>query len=74
MPAVADSLAGRIETLTLLPLAQSEIRGTSTNWLDSAFAGQLPETATFLPGDDLVNTVLRGGYPEAVARAMITIR
>lgn len=69
MPAVADSLAGRMETLTLLPLAQSEIRGTATNWLDSVFAGELPETATAVTGDDLVNTVLRGGYPEAVARA-----
>ncbi len=69
MPAVADSLAGRMETLTLLPLAQSEIRGTATNWLDSVFAGELPETATAVTGDDLVNTVLRGGYPEAVVRA-----
>jgi uncharacterized protein len=69
MPTVADSLAGRMETLTLLPLSQSELHGTSVNWLDRTFAGQLPETATTLLGGDLVDAVLRGGYPEAVSRA-----
>lgn len=37
MPTVADSLAGRMETLTLLPLSQSELHGTSVNWLDRTF-------------------------------------
>jgi uncharacterized protein len=69
MPTVADSLAGRMETLTLLPLSQSELHGTSVNWLDRAFAGQLPEAAIPLLGSDLVEAVLRGGYPEAVSRA-----
>ena len=41
MPAVADSLAGRMETLALLPLSQSEIRRNSGNWIDTAFAGSL---------------------------------
>ncbi|MFO7713143.1 ATP-binding protein [Desulfosarcina sp.] len=69
MPAVADSLAGRIETLTLLPLSQSEMHGSSVNWLDRVFSGPLPEVATPFVGGDLVETVLRGGYPEAVARS-----
>jgi len=69
LPTVADSLAGRMETLTLLPLSQSEIRGTSANWLDLAFAGHLPQPSTLVVGDTLVDTVLRGGYPEAVSRA-----
>lgn len=69
MPTVADSLAGRMETLTLLPLSQSELYGSSTNWLDCAFAGQLPKTTTSLVGVDLVEAVLRGGYPEAVSRS-----
>ena len=29
LPTVADSLAGRMETLTLLPLSQSEMQGTT---------------------------------------------
>lgn len=69
MPTVADSLAGRMETLTLLPLSQSELHCSDVNWLDRAFAGQLPEIATPLLGADLVEAVLRGGYPEAVSRA-----
>jgi hypothetical protein len=69
MPTVADSLAGRMETLTLLPLSQSELHGSSVNWLDQAFAGRLPEVTAPLVGLDLVEAVLRGGYPEAVSRA-----
>jgi uncharacterized protein len=68
MPAVADSLAGRMETLTLLPLSQSELHGMSTNWLDSVFAGRVPGAVKTIVGDDLVHTVLQGGYPEAVSR------
>lgn len=41
LPTVADSLAGRMETLSLLPLSQSELEGRSGNWIDSAFAGRL---------------------------------
>jgi uncharacterized protein len=71
LPTVADSLAGRMETLLLLPLSQAEIEGASGNWLDQAFAGQIlnarpPQNPTQeLP---LVQRVLRGGYPEAIAR------
>ena len=69
LPTVADSLAGRMETLTLLPLSQSEMHGAAANWLDRAFAGQLLRVSTPAIGDDLVEAVSRGGYPEAVARA-----
>lgn len=68
LPTVADSLAGRMETLTLLPLSQNELQGTAVNWLDSVFAGSLPTALNPLVGADLVETVLRGGYPEAVSR------
>ncbi len=68
LPTVADSLAGRMETLTLLPLSQSEITGSSANWLDRAFAGQLLKVDAAAVGDDLVQRVLQGGYPEAIAR------
>jgi len=66
---VADSLAGRMETLSLLPLSQSEIESRSANWIDSAFAGQLLKVERPALGLELVERVLRGGYPEAVARA-----
>lgn len=69
LPTVADSLAGRMETLSLLPLSQSEIEGQVSNWIDEAFAGHLPQTVAPVLGADLVERVLRGGYPEAIARA-----
>lgn len=69
LPTVADSLAGRMETLRLLPLSQSELHGNTGNWLDQAFAGELLQASSPLLGDSLVEAVLRGGYPEAVARA-----
>ncbi len=68
LPTVADSLAGRMQTLSLLPLSQSEIALRTTNWLDSVFAGQMPQADPAVQGDDLVERVLRGGYPEAMAR------
>lgn len=69
LPTVADSLAGRMETLSLLPLSQSEMEGQTRNWLDSVFAGQLPQPGSAARKDDLVARVLRGGYPEAVSRS-----
>jgi len=69
LPTVADSLAGRMETLSLLPLSQSEIGSRSANWIDSAFAGRILKADQPAVGSDLVDRVLRGGYPEAISRA-----
>ena len=69
LPTVADSLAGRMETLLLLPLSQSEIEGQSVNWLDSVFAGQIPQQGTRALGGDLIDRVISGGYPEAISRS-----
>lgn len=69
LPAAADSLAGRMETLTLLPLSQSELHGSNANWIDAAFAGRLLKITTPLVGQALVEAVLRGGYPEAIFRS-----
>ena len=68
LPTVADSLAGRMETLSLLPLSQSEIEGQSANWIDSIFSGRILQAGVPAMGTDLVARVLRGGYPEAIAR------
>jgi len=69
LPTVADSLAGRMETLSLLPLSQSEIGSRSANWIDSAFAGRILKVDQPALGSDLIDRVLRGGYPEAISRA-----
>ncbi len=68
LPTVADSLAGRMETLSLLPLSQSEIEGGAENWIDSVFLGLIPKSATVAKDSGLVDRVLRGGYPEAISR------
>ncbi len=70
MPAVADSLAGRMATIPLLPFAQSEIHGTSGRLLDRLFAGEEPSAeAGAVFGDELLALVPRGGYPEALRRS-----
>jgi len=68
LPTAADSLAGRMETITLLPLSQSELFGNTANWIDAAFAGRLLNVAMPAVGAALVEAVLRGGYPEAISR------
>lgn len=68
LPNVADSLAGRMETLRLLPLSQSEIHGGKANWIDSVFVGSVPEPNHPLTGGELTEAVLQGGYPEALSR------
>lgn len=74
IPTVADSLAGRMETLTLLPLSQTEINYQKTNWIDNVFAGRILDPTDPVIGNDLIDRVLRGGYPEAVARASVKRR
>lgn len=69
LPTVADSLAGRMETLSLLPLSQSEIEGRTANWIDSVFSGNILKSTNPTLGEFLVERVLRGGYPEMISRA-----
>lgn len=68
LPKVADSLAGRMETLHLLPLAQCEVRGGQGHWLETVFVGAPPSPRGAVVGADLESIVLGGGYPEAIAR------
>lgn len=74
LPTVADSLAGRMETLMLLPLSQSELESQTTNWLDSVFSGHIPTFQKKSTDPDLVDRVLRGGYPEAISRKTLKRR
>lgn len=74
LPTVADSLAGRMETLTLLPLSQCEMRHSAVNWLDSVFTGKFPKVSIPVVGEELVEVVLAGGYPEAVSRPTVRRR
>jgi len=71
LPQIADSLAGRMEVLTLLPLSNAEINGHAADFLQCAQTQHWPTSA--LPaqrlGATLVAQVLAGGYPEMRQRA-----
>ena len=69
VPRVADSLAGRMKVVRLLPLAQAELKGTPTAFLNMAFEGQVPKIGNVLIGADLIEKVLAGGYPEALTHS-----
>ena len=69
LPRLSESLAGRVEILTLWPLSQGEIEGVEERFVDAVFsADPLP----FLEEQDeplgLYDRLLRGGFPEALAR------
>jgi len=69
LPRVSESLAGRMEVLTLWPLSQAEIEGTTPAFVDACFAGRPDRLRVRAPGRaELVQRILRGGYPEVVAR------
>ena len=68
LPKVADSLAGRMTTIELLPLAQGELRKTEPEFLAQAFQGRPPRVGKRVVGDALVEAVIAGGYPEALLR------
>ena len=60
LPTVADSLAGRMASFSLLPLSQGEIEGRTANWIDKLFDGRILEVDTPTSGSDLVERVIRG--------------
>jgi predicted AAA+ superfamily ATPase len=67
---VRDALTGRIETLNLWPLSQSEIRGGLVNLVDALFAGTPPQLSDCTVGRDaFVPITAAGGYPEALMRS-----
>ena len=74
IPQAADSLAGGMETLQLLPLLQSEIHGVGGNWVDAVFSGTMPTISEPVRSNDLVVRVLSGGYPEARSRSSVRRR
>jgi len=68
LPRVADSLAGRMETLQMLPLAHAEVEGVTPSFLERLFKGKLQGHQAGITGDHLIKLVLLGGFPEAISR------
>ena len=69
IPRVSESLAGRVSMIRLLPLAQAELRERRPTFLERAFSGDaLIDSEETALGDDLLELVLKGGYPEPLTR------
>jgi len=71
MPKLSESLAGRMEVLTLWPFSQGEVRRIKENFLDRLFSAKSvawPGKSPAISRDELLEIVAGGGYPPAVAR------
>ncbi|MFV1959750.1 MAG: ATP-binding protein [Planctomycetota bacterium] len=67
LPRVAETLAGRMEIVTLWPLSQGEIEGRREGFVDAAFSPHKPVLNPPAPtevGPSLHARLLRGGFPE----------
>jgi predicted AAA+ superfamily ATPase len=71
LPGIADSLAGRLEVLTLFPFSQGEIAGVQEDFIQALFQEKFPQTLSAAPmsKEALMEAVALGGYPEALARS-----
>lgn len=69
LPKVSESLAGRVEMHTLWPFSQAEIEGVGNHATGLLLDGSAqPPAAPATPREELVDRVMRGGFPEAVGR------
>jgi len=67
LPKISESLAGRMELITLWPLSQGELQARQERFLDGIFAEKLPVLQN-AGAFDLTGAVLTGAYPEAMGR------
>ena len=70
LPRISESLAGRIEVITLMPLSQGELRDRKERFVELLFARRFdtraldPDFETNLP-----ELIVKGGFPEIQKRA-----
>jgi uncharacterized protein len=64
-----DTLPGRIETVELWPFSQGEIDGTPDGFIDAAFEqGESLAYESMISRQEYAERIVRGGFPEALAR------
>lgn len=69
VPTISESLAGRVDLLTLWPFSQGELHDGADGFVDRAFAGPaalLGHAGPVPSRDDYLERVCAGGYPDAV--------
>lgn len=70
LPTLSESLAGRMEILTLWPFSQGEVEGLKETFIDSVFDAQTPPLIKSAESRTVImNRVLTGGYPEILNRS-----
>ncbi len=71
VPTIHESLAGRLETIQLHPLAQSELHSNHPAvryFIDALFNRGFSIGQTECLGKELIDRIVAGGYPPALAR------
>ena len=68
VPKLSDSLAGRLQTLRLHPLAQCELPRCDPDFLDALFDSEFAVERDGRLGDELPDRITSGGYPAALTR------
>ncbi len=68
VPKLSDSLAGRLQTLRLHPLAQCELARCDPDFLDALFDSEFAVERDGRLGDELPDRITAGGYPAALTR------
>jgi len=72
LPKLSESLAGRMEILTLWPFSQGEMKNVHEGFIDALFSSEPDWTSGKSQDggrDELMEKVLVGGYPIVVARS-----
>lgn len=69
VPRLADSLAGRMEILRLHPLAQCELAGKASGFLDTLFSAAFRTRPSERLAGELADRIVAGGYPAALLRS-----
>jgi predicted AAA+ superfamily ATPase len=71
LPRLADSLAGRMEVITLWPFSQGELEGAREGFIDAVFGSKLPRLTPLEKWDErkeIRRRALSGGFPEVRTR------
>jgi hypothetical protein len=72
IPQAADSLAGRMAIIDLLPLSVAEVRQQEPCFFAEVFEGRIPKPGATVTGDDLVAAVLPAVYRGSARKHVAT--
>ena len=69
LPTVADSMAGRVQSVPLYGFSQGELTGHTESFWDAVFAGHsLMNHTSHMGRGDYLDLAVAGSYPEVLAR------